>query len=229
MGGAFDQLEDREGTKGKNPPTQRQLKLCLPLPRPKPFHTSSSRSPLSLWVSRFLRKLHFWARFSSGSCSRRLCYNGMIANNSVFCASPGRVAGGEEEEEGPEMEGLGVKCEGTEGRRDGLCENGGEVRIFADLIVEERRESSSSSAFLTSEVTGDEEQSHSSSGVSYSPPPVMHWSADKAPASDCASENGAAEDAERFHSSDEKLGKHASAISGLNQDKAKTEINLIKL
>ncbi|XP_030531962.2 rop guanine nucleotide exchange factor 7-like [Rhodamnia argentea] len=212
MGGAFDEQEDREGTEGKNPPTQHQFKLCLPLPRPKPFHTTSSPSPLSLWVARFLRKLAFWARFSSGSSSRRLRYNGMVANNSVFCASPSRVAGAEEEkEESPEMEGLGVKSEGTEGRRDGFCENGGEVGIFADLI--ERRESSSSSAFLTSEVTGDEEQSHSSSEVSYSPPPVLHCSADKAPASDCASENGAAEDAERFRSGDEKFGKHGSAIS----------------
>lgn len=151
----------------------------------------------------------------------------MIVNNSAFYALPGRVETEGEGEEGPEMEGLSVKSEGAEGRRDKFCENGGGVGIFADLIEEDRRESSSSSAFLTSDVTGDEEQSHSSSEVSYSPPPVLHWSADKAPASDCSSENSVVEDAEKFHSSDEKLEKHGSVISGLNQDKTKTEMNII--
>ncbi|KAF8019970.1 hypothetical protein BT93_G0607 [Corymbia citriodora subsp. variegata] len=215
MGGAFDpQQEDREGTERRNPPTpHHQLRLCIPLPRPKAFHNSSSPS-LRLWVSKFLWKLHSWSRLSSGSCSRRLRYDGMVVNNCVFYASQGRV-GAEEaaEEESPEMEGLSVKSGGTEGRRDGFCGNVGEVGIFADLIEEERRESSSSSAFLTSEATGDEEQSQNSSEVSYSPPPVLHWSVDKAPASDCASDNGVVEDAEKCHSSDEKLEKRVSAIS----------------
>ncbi|KAI6698356.1 hypothetical protein NL676_018475 [Syzygium grande] len=213
MGGAFNQQEDREGAERRNAPTPHQLKLCLPLPRPKTFHNSNSPSALGIWVSKLLWKLHLWARFSSGSCSRRLRYSGMIVNNSAFYASPGRVETEGEGEEGPEMEGLSVKSEGAEGRRGKFCENGGGVGIFADLIEEERRESSSSSAFLTSDVTGDEEQSHSSSEVSYSPPPVLHWSADKAPASDCSSENSVVEDAEKFHSSDEKLEKHGSVIS----------------
>ncbi|XP_031395932.1 rop guanine nucleotide exchange factor 7-like [Punica granatum] len=54
-------------------------------------------STLSFWVSRSFRKLHFTSRFTDGSsCSTRICYSGMVANNSVFSASSSPCFLGEE-------------------------------------------------------------------------------------------------------------------------------------
>lgn len=205
MDRAFNHQQEREGTQQQQ---HQQLKLCLPLvrlrsfgnPNPNPFCV------LRFWVAKSLRNFYCRVSFSKGFCLRGFRYNGMVVNNSVFCASPSFL-----EEGKAVMEGLIEKNQGIEDGNERCEENGGQIETFGDLIEEARRESSSSSDFLTSETTGHEEQSHSSSESSS--PPSLGWPIQKAEIQDCSSTNGA-EDEEKPHLGDRKLKKQVSAISG---------------
>ncbi|KAJ6742213.1 ROP GUANINE NUCLEOTIDE EXCHANGE FACTOR 1 [Salix viminalis] len=138
----------------------------------------------------------------------KLQFNGMVANNSVLCASPGVVL---KEEEEAEMEG---SIEKNNRERDtSFGEKKGGVQTFGDLIEDKCRESSSSSDFLTSEATGNEEHSHSSSEEDSSSPPTMGWPVQNDEARDCTSTDGATDDEEKSHFDDRKLEKQGSSIS----------------
>jgi predicted RNase H-like HicB family nuclease len=208
MEGAFNHQQEREGTKQQQQ-HQHQLKLCLPLVSLRSFDNPKPFCILGYWLSKSLRNFYYKVRLSKGSCLRRLQYNGMVVNNSVFCDLPGVI----EEGKGV-MEVLIEKKEGIENKNERCKQNGRvEMETFAALIEEARRQSSSSSDFLNSETTGHEEQSHSSSESSS--PPSVGWPIQKAEVPDCTSSNGN-EDEEKPHLDDRKLEKQGSTISGFN-------------
>jgi hypothetical protein len=203
MGRAFDHQQERDGTQQQQQQQHQQLKLCLPLVRLRSFGNPKPFCVLRFWVAKSLRNFYCRVNFSKGFCLRGFRYDGMVVNNTVFCASPIFL-----EEGKAAMEGLTERNDGIEDRNE---ENGGQIETFGDLIEEARRESSSSSDFLTSETTGHEEQSHSSSESSS--PPSLGWPIQKAEIQDCTSTNGA-EDEEKPHLGDRKLKKQVSAIPG---------------
>ncbi|XP_057503810.1 rop guanine nucleotide exchange factor 7-like [Actinidia eriantha] len=102
------------------------LKLFLPILNLKP---SNNRNPFSVFatrVSKSLKNLYNRAKISNGFCSKRLQFDGIVVNNSVYCFSPCSVEA--------KMEGLVEKSEG-----------------LGDVIEVDFRESSSSSGSLVSE------------------------------------------------------------------------------
>ena len=163
-----------------------QLKLCLPLLKPKSSNASNSLSQLALWVEKSLRNLCCKARDYNGFCCRRLQFNGMVVNNSMYCASPGLVENSEEMSE--KRYGFGVNWHG---------DGGGES-------------SSSGSDNLVSESTVNEEQS---SSVDSSP--SMGWPFQKTEVPQCASSN-VSQQLEKTHLDDRKLQKQGSTLSGIN-------------
>ncbi|XP_057983741.1 rop guanine nucleotide exchange factor 7-like isoform X2 [Malania oleifera] len=183
---------------------QQKLGICLPLVKlRRSGNLNLPFSILGFWVCKSLRRLRCRVRFSNGLCFRRVGFDGMVVNNSVFCASP--------EEEKVAMEGVIEKNEGAEERKgEGSIENGSEIGAIVGLKEKVSRESSSSSEFLTSEATGNEEQSPSSSEGSFSPPSVG-WPLDKSEANHCRCSN-IAQDAEKPHFDDRRLEKQGSAI-----------------
>ncbi|CAK7342748.1 unnamed protein product [Dovyalis caffra] len=211
MDRAFSHQKERE-TAHQQQEQHYQLKLCVPV-LVKLRSSNNNLNPFSLlgfWVSKSLRNLHCKARFSNGFCLKRLQFNGMVVNNSVFCDSPGVVL----KEERGEMETLiENNNEGHTEKDTNFGEKKGELQTFGDLIEDKGRESSSSSDFLTSETTGHEEQSHSSSEEDSSSPPTMGWPVQKDEAPDCTSTNGETDDGEKSHLDDRKLEKQGSSIS----------------
>lgn len=189
MDSALSHRIEREESTKKTP---LQLKLCLPLLKPKgSSNTSNPFSQLALWVEKSLRNLCCKAKDSNGFCFRRLQFNGMVVNNSVYCASPGLVENSEEMSE--KRHGFGVNWHGIEGFGDGGREN-----------------SSSGSDNLVSETTVNEEQS---SSVDSSP--SMGWPVKKTEVPQCASSN-VSQQLEKTHLDDRKLQKQGSTISGIN-------------
>lgn len=219
MGGTSTHQEEREGTKQQQRQQHFQLKLCVPLVKPTSGNNQNF-SPFSLfgfWVSKSVKKLCYRGREANGVCLKRLGYSGMVVNNSVFCASPGKF-----EEEKIAMEGLIEKGENFVEKNDGSGENVGKVEKFVDLVEEKGCESSASSEFLTSETTGhEEEQSRSSSEDSASPSSVG-WSVQgkvetqECRNPDCVKEIG---DGEKPLSDVRKLEKQRSKISEIEMMK----------
>ncbi|XP_048319451.2 rop guanine nucleotide exchange factor 7 isoform X1 [Ziziphus jujuba] len=210
MDRAFTHQEEREVTQLQN----QKLKSCLPLVSLRGCYYPNPFSVFGFCVSKYLRNLHFKARLSNGCCLRKLQYNGMVVNNSTFCASPGFIIEGRK----AAMEDSREKNVVIEEKNDGrFGDNEGKVETFADLIEEKGRESSSSSEFLASETTGQEEQSHSSSEESSSPP-SMGWPIKNAKETDCSSQNGT-EMKEKTRLDNRKLEKQGSAISEIEMMK----------
>ncbi|KAJ7950235.1 putative Rop guanine nucleotide exchange factor [Quillaja saponaria] len=209
MDRAFIQQVEREKTQQQQ--QHPQLKLCLPVVRLRSEDNLNPFRVLGFWVSKSVRKFCYRARFSKGVfCLKRIQYNGMVVNNSVFYASPGII-----EEGKAAMEGLNEKNEVIEETKEIV--NGGKVETFADLIEEKGRESSSSNDFLSSETTGHEEQCQSSSDESFSPP-SLGWPVQKIEAPDCTSPVKI-KDCEKTHMGSKKLEKQASVISEIEMMK----------
>ncbi|KAM7526404.1 hypothetical protein LguiA_016306 [Lonicera macranthoides] len=183
-------IEREESTKK----THLQLKLCLQLLKP---NTSNPFSQLALWVDKSLRNLCCKAKDSNGFCFRRLQFNGMVVNNSVYCASPG-------------LEGLVENSEEMSEKRYGFGLNWHEIEGFGDGG---RESSSSGSDNLVSETTVNEEQS---SSVDSSP--SMGWPIRKTEVPQCASSN-VSQRLEKTHLDDRKLQKQGSTISEIEMMK----------
>ncbi|XVF76717.1 hypothetical protein PTKIN_Ptkin13bG0288900 [Pterospermum kingtungense] len=186
MDGTYTHQEQIDSTQQEH----YQFKLCLPVPRLK------ARSFL---VSKSVRSL----------CYRAVEHSGVIANNSVSCASPGRF-----EEEKAEMEGLVVKSQSFEEKKESFGENGVQMGTFAELLEDKGRESSSSSDFLTSETTGhEEEHSHSSSEEDSNSPHSLGWPlVENAEPEDYTRHNWR-EEGKKTPLTDRKLEKQRSTIS----------------
>lgn len=155
---------------------------------------------LKYWASKSLRNLHVRPKMSSGFGSERFHFNGMVVNNSAYCASP---CSSEEN-----MESLLEKREGMGDKND---EIGNNDRVGVEVNAEESGESSSSSCFLASEITvNDEEQSSTEDSSS---PPSMVWPIKKDEQPHYASSHVSG-DAEKPHSDSRKLEKQGSSLSG---------------
>ncbi|KAH7553763.1 hypothetical protein ACOSP7_029386 [Xanthoceras sorbifolium] len=215
MDSAFTHQEEREGTQQQQHQQQQQqqqqqqhyqLKLCVPV-----------KKLFAFWVSKSLRNLYCRVRFSSGFGVKKLEYNVMVVNNSIFCSSPEFLEGGKDT-----MEGFDVTEKINEGieevKSEGFGENERRIETFGDLIVEEKgRESSSSSDFLTSETTvHEEEQSHSSSQSSS--PHSLGWPVEKTEPPDCSSVAGN-ENEEKPRLDDRKFEKQSSTLSEIEMMK----------
>lgn len=127
---------------------QTQLKLwCRPLLKLRRCNTQSPFSFLAFWVSKSASRLCCRAKVSNGFCFRRVQFDGMVVNNSLYCASPWSL----------------------DAVMEALIEESGVLEETNDLIGEECGDSNSSSDLLVSETTvNGEEHSHSSSDDSSS-------------------------------------------------------------
>ncbi|KAJ4851130.1 Rop guanine nucleotide exchange factor 7 [Turnera subulata] len=214
----MDSIVQSQGKERETPHYQEQqhhqLKLCVPLAKPRRPNNPNLFSLFGFWVSKSVRNLCNKTRASNGFCLKRLQFSGMVVNNSVFGDSVGFL----EEEEKEAMEGFIEKNNDgiEESEREGSeTENACEVKTFGEMIEEKGRESSSSSDFLTSENTGYEEHSsHCSSEEESSSPAPSSWPTEKTEAPDCASTNGAADEADN-----RKLEKQGSSISEIEMMK----------
>ncbi|KAF5471604.1 hypothetical protein F2P56_008383 [Juglans regia] len=207
MDTAFNHQQERQGTQQQN----QHLKLCLPLGRFRSFDNRNPFCVIRFWVSKSLRNLYRRVCFSKGFCLRGLRYNGMVVNNSVFCASSGLV-----EEGKAVMEVLTENNEGIEEGNEQCKENVSQDHALAYLVEEELRESSSSSDIFSSETTGHEKQSHSSSESSS--PTSLGWPIQKAEVSFFTSTNG--NEAEgKPQSGDRVFEKQGSEISEIEMMK----------
>ncbi|XP_027071160.1 rop guanine nucleotide exchange factor 7 isoform X1 [Coffea arabica] len=149
---------------------------------------------LKYWASKTLSNLHVRPKMSSSFRSERFHFNGMVVNNSVYCASPCSSEG--------KMDSSPEKREEMGNGNYGFCDND-------RIAVEESGESSSSSCFLASEVTlNDEEHSTEDS----SSPPSMIWPIQKDEPPHYASSH-VSEDAHKPHSDTRKLEKQGSSLS----------------
>ncbi|KAL3536453.1 hypothetical protein ACH5RR_004914 [Cinchona calisaya] len=177
---------------------QPQLRHSAFLKQPrKSLRKSNPFSLLRFWASKSLRNLYSRPKMSSRFGSERFHFNGMVVNNSVYCASPCSPV--------EKMESLLEKREGMGQKHNGFCEND---RVVA---VEESGESSSSSGFLASEITvNDEEQSSTEDSSS---PPSMVWAIQKDDEPPDYASSHVSEDAEKPHSDTRKLEKHGSSLS----------------
>ncbi|KAK6120315.1 hypothetical protein DH2020_046006 [Rehmannia glutinosa] len=117
-------------------------------------------SAFSFWVSKSVKFLKNKAKGPNIS-SKRFYFDGMIVNNSVYCASPNFVE--------HKMDALANENEILGDEKKRACENEIKVGNFRDLNEEESGESSLSSDFLGSEVNLNDENSSSSQGSSLSP------------------------------------------------------------
>ncbi|KAG8376965.1 hypothetical protein BUALT_Bualt09G0119200 [Buddleja alternifolia] len=98
-----------------------------------PTSSNPSSSALPFWVSKSVKFLKNKAKVPSRSSSKRFRFDGMVVNNSLYCASPDFLES--------KMEAL--------------------VNSDSHILVEESGESSSSSDFLASEITLNDENSSS--------------------------------------------------------------------
>lgn len=172
-------------------------------------------SGLGIWVCKSFRRLRSGcgAHLTNGLCLKRVDFEGMVVNNSVFCDSPCFL-----EEKGFEMEGETEKGIGrTKEDKLGSLEDGKEIDIFVDSSDDGRRESSWGSDFLASEATGKDDQSHSSSEESFSSHSVAWMPPEKEEPRHSSSSNIPG-DVEKPHLHDEKLEKQGSSISGILVD-----------
>ncbi|XP_057468603.1 rop guanine nucleotide exchange factor 7-like isoform X1 [Actinidia eriantha] len=93
---ALSHPEETEPLQHKHHP---HLKLCLPFLKLKPSNHPNPFSVFAIRVSKSLRNLYNRAKIPNGFCSKRLQFDGIVVNNSVYCASPCSVEA--------KMEGLG--------------------------------------------------------------------------------------------------------------------------
>ncbi|KAK6943578.1 PRONE domain [Dillenia turbinata] len=187
------------------PQDQHLSKLCFSFIKPPISQTLIPFSAFGFWVSKSLKNLCYRTKLSNAFCLKRLNFDGMVVNNSLFGSSPevGFV----------EMDGNLVEKGES---KDGFAGNGGEVERFLDLI-EECRESSSSCDCLTSENTANEEHSHSSSEESSTSTP-LGWSVAKNETSHRMNSD-VVELLEKPHLDDRKLEKQGSMYSEIEMMK----------
>ncbi|XP_022846622.1 rop guanine nucleotide exchange factor 7-like isoform X2 [Olea europaea var. sylvestris] len=152
--------EEREATMQHRP----KLKSFSLLKQTTSSRNSDPISTLSFWASKSIRILKNRAKVANGFSSKRFHFDGMVVNNSVYCASPSYLEAA--------MEGLVTDSEIVEQGNVGFSENRSKTGAFLDLNEEEIRESSSSSDFLASEITRNDENSSSEDSSS---PPSMGW------------------------------------------------------
>ncbi|KAL2509600.1 Rop guanine nucleotide exchange factor 7 [Forsythia ovata] len=179
-------------------------------PKLKPFsllkQTTNSRnsnpfSTLSFWASKSVKILKYRAKVANGFSSKRFHFDGMVVNNSVYCASPSHLEA--------TMEGLVMDSEVVEEGNVGFCGNGSKSGAFVDLNEEESRESSSSSDFLASEITRNDDNSSSEDSSS---PPSMGWLMQKNEMPYCV-KSDVSEEVEKPHLDNRKLEKQGSSLS----------------
>lgn len=206
MDRALSSREGKEGTVENQQELKNNalLKRSSSLRKAKPFSAA-----VRVWVSKSLRSFSSSRGKGSNGCEKRsFHFNGVVINNSVYCASPGLFDEKMESFLGKENQGMGDKSEEN-------CENEREVEGFRDGNGEEPGESSSSSSsdFLASEVTGNDEQSSSEDSSS---PPSMVWPVQKN--EDFAS-SSASEEAKKPHSDKRKLEKQGSSLPDIEMMK----------
>ncbi|KAL0309930.1 UNVERIFIED_CONTAM: Rop guanine nucleotide exchange factor 7 [Sesamum radiatum] len=172
---------------------QTKLKPFSPLKQPGLPRNSNPSSSFSLWVSKSVKFLKNKARVADRIGSKRFHFDGMVVNNSVYCASPNYLE--------DKMEALVNENEKT----GGVCENERKVGNFTYLNEEGSGESSSSSDFLASEVTLNSENSSSEDSSSS---PSMGWPMQKDKLSSTVSE-----EVEKPHLDKRKLEKQESSLS----------------
>ncbi|KAL3531758.1 hypothetical protein ACH5RR_005279 [Cinchona calisaya] len=174
-----------------------QLKhyVFLKQPSRKSSRKSNPLSLLKYWASKSLKNFYGRRKMSSGIGSEWFHFNGMVVNNSIYCASP--CSSSEDK-----MESLLEKMEEMGDKNGGFCDN---VRVG----VESSGESSLSSGFLASEITvNDAEQSIT---VDSSSPPSMVSPIQKDEPPHYTSSH-ISQDAEKPHSDTRKLEKLGSSL-----------------
>ncbi|KAL0338255.1 UNVERIFIED_CONTAM: Rop guanine nucleotide exchange factor 7 [Sesamum angustifolium] len=172
---------------------QTKLKPFFSLKQPGLPRNSNPSSSFSLWVSKSVKFLKNKARVADRIGSKRFHFDGIVVNNSVYCASPNYLE--------DKMEALVNENEKT----GGVCENERKVGNFTYLNEEGSGESSSSSDFLASEVTLNSENSSSEDSSSS---PSMGWPMQKDKLSSTVSE-----EVEKHHLDKRKLEKQESSLS----------------
>ncbi|KAK4419007.1 Rop guanine nucleotide exchange factor 7 [Sesamum alatum] len=145
-----------------------KLKSLFPLKQPGLPRNSNPSSSFSLWVSKSVKFLKNKAKVPDRIGSKRFHFDGMVVNNSVYCASPNYLEA--------KMEALVIDNERADEKTGGVCENERKVGNFTYSNEEGSGESSSSSDFLASEVTLNYENSSSDDSSSS---PSMGWSMHK--------------------------------------------------
>ncbi|KAA8518964.1 hypothetical protein F0562_016262 [Nyssa sinensis] len=205
MDRALPLQEERE----QHSQNHQQLRLCLPFVKCRISNKLNPFSVLSFWVSKSLRSLYCKGKISNGFCFKRFQFDGMVVNNSVYCASPCFLES--------KVEGFVERREGMEEKKDGFGANGREIEAFANVIEAEGRQSSSSSDILALEATVNEEQAHSSSEDSSSPP-SLGWPIQKTEGPHCTSSD-VSEDIEKPHLDDRRLEKQGSSMSEIEMMK----------
>ncbi|KAK4478518.1 hypothetical protein RD792_013995 [Penstemon davidsonii] len=167
MEGAFTQSEKCSYS---NLHTQTKPKSLFPLKQLSIPRNSNPSSAFSFWVSKSVKFLKDKAKVPNRVSSKRFNFDGMVVNNSVYCASPNHLES--------KMETLVIENEIFEGEKEVYSENETKVGSFIDLTEDEIGESSSSSNFLASEINLNDENS-SSCADSSSSPPSMNWPLEK--------------------------------------------------
>ncbi|KAI3474151.1 hypothetical protein Pfo_028939 [Paulownia fortunei] len=180
---------------------QPKLKPFYPLKQPGIPRNSNPSSAFSLWVSKSVKFLKKKANVPNRISSKRFHFDGMVVNNSVYCASPNYLEA--------KMEALLNDNEILEEEKEGIFENDRKVVNLTDLNEEESGESSSSSNFLASEVTLNYENSSSEDSSS---PPLMWLPMQKDKLLHCG-RSEVSEEVKKLHLDKRKLGKQGSSIS----------------
>ncbi|PIN01450.1 hypothetical protein CDL12_26039 [Handroanthus impetiginosus] len=161
---------------------------------------SNPSSGFSLWVSKSVKFLKKKAKVPRRMSSKRFTFDGIIVNNSVYCASPNFLEA--------KMEGLVNENEILEEGKDGVCENENKVKV-SNLNEDESGESSSNSDLLASEVTLNCENSSSEDSSSS---PSMGWPMQKHKLPCCGSSK-VSEEVQKPNLDKRKLDKQRSSLS----------------
>ncbi|KAL3826051.1 hypothetical protein ACJIZ3_022080 [Penstemon smallii] len=206
MEGAFTQ---NEKCSVSNLHTQTKPKSLFPLKQLSIPRNSNPSSAFSFWVSKSVRFLKDKAKVPNRVSSKRFHFDGMVVNNSVYCASPNCLES--------KMETSVIQNEIFEGEKEGYSENESKVGSFIDLNEDEIGESSSSSNFLASEINLNDEIS-SSCADSSSSPPSMNWPLEKGKNPHCVSAE-ASEKIEKSHLDNRNLEKQGSSLSEIDMMK----------
>ncbi|XP_011094931.1 rop guanine nucleotide exchange factor 7 [Sesamum indicum] len=176
---------------------QTKLKPFFPLKQPGLPRNSNPSSSFSLWVLKSVKFLKNKARVADRIGSKRFQFDGMVVNNSVYCASPNYLEAA--------MEALVNENDKT----GVVSENKRKVENLTYSNEEGSGESNSSSDFLASEVTLNYENSSSEDSSSS---PSMGWpmQKDKPPSRRSST---VSEEVEKPHLDKRKLEKQESSLS----------------